>query len=88
MFRSYPAIKICRLATSLNHQGEGIGTLIVNMIISSYQQDNRAGCRFITVDAYANAIPFYLNRGFFPLSKEDAGADTRLLFFDLKQLEA
>ena len=65
MFRSYPAVKICRLATSIT----------------------QAGCRFITVDAYANAIPFYLNLGFLPLSKEDEGAETRLLYFDLKQLE-
>ena len=87
MFKSYPAVKICRLATSASHRGLGLGRLIVNMVISSYQQDNKAGCRFITVDAYANAIPFYLNLGFSPLSKEDEGAETRLLYFDLKQLE-
>lgn len=87
MFKSYPAVKICRLATTVSHRGQGLGRLIVNMVISSYQQDNRAGCRFITVDAYANAIPFYLNLGFTPLSKEDEGAETRLLYFDLRQLE-
>ena len=86
MFKSYPAIKICRLATSLNHRGEGLGTMIINMIIASYQQDNKAGCRFVTVDAYASALPFYYSQGFLPLSKEDEGADTRLLYFDLKQL--
>lgn len=86
MFKSYPAIKICRLATSLNYRGEGIGSMIINMIIASYQQDNKAGCRFVTVDAYASALPFYYNQGFVPLSKEDEGADTRQLYFDLKQL--
>ena len=30
--------------------------------------------------------PFYYNQGFVPLSKEDEGADTRQLYFDLKQL--
>ena len=35
MFRSYPAVKICRLATSITQRGKGLGTLIVNMIISS-----------------------------------------------------
>ena len=87
MFKSYPAIKICRLATSLRYRGEGIGTMIINMIIASYQQDNKAGCRFVTVDAYASALPFYYSLGFLPLSKEDEGADTRLLYFDLKQLQ-
>lgn len=86
MFKSYPAIKICRLATSLNYRGEGIGTMIINMIIASYQQDNKAGCRFVTVDAYASALPFYYSLGFLPLSKEDENAETRLLYFDLKQL--
>ena len=86
MFKSYPAVKICRLATSIKYRGQGIGTLIINMIISSYQQDNKAGCRFVTVDAYASALPFYYSRGFLPLSKEDEGADTRLLYFDLQQL--
>ena len=86
MFKSYPAVKICRLATSVKYRGQGLGTLIVNMIISSYQRDNRAGCRFVTVDAYSAALPFYLNKGFLPLSREDVGSDTRLLYFDLQQL--
>lgn len=86
MFKSYPAVKICRLATGLNYRGEGIGSMIVNMIIASYQQDNKAGCRFVTVDAYASALPFYYSLGFLPLSKEDENSDTRLLYFDLKQI--
>jgi len=83
MFKSYPALKICRLATDKHYRGEGFGTMLVNMIIASYQNDNKAGCRFITVDAYADALPFYYKQGFMPLSKEDEGAETRLLYFDL-----
>ena len=60
--------------------------MLVNMIIASYRNDNKAGCRFITVDAYAKALDFYYKQGFAPLSKEDEGADTRLLFFDLESL--
>lgn len=86
MFKSYPALKICRLATDLKYRGEGVGTMMLNMIISSYRNDNKAGCRFVTVDAYSSAIPFYLSFGFSPLSKEDEGADTRLLYFDLELL--
>ncbi|MBQ0023044.1 MAG: hypothetical protein KBT29_07390 [Prevotellaceae bacterium] len=48
--------------------------------------DNKAGCRFITVDAYASAIPFYLNYGFSPLSKQDEDSETRLLYFDLEKI--
>ncbi len=84
MFKSYPALKICRLATDKNYHGEGIGTMMVNMIITSYKSDNKAGCRFITVDAYADALSFYYKLGFVPLSKEDEDAPTRLLYFDLE----
>lgn len=87
MFKSYPAIKICRLATDQKFRGEGIGTMMVNMIIASYQSDNKAGCRFVTVDAYADALPFYYKQGFLPLSKEDEGSTTRLLYFDLENLK-
>lgn len=84
MFKSYPALKICRLATDKKYRGEGIGTMMINMIVASYKSDNKAGCRFITVDAYADALPFYYKLGFLPLSKEDEGSPTRLLYFDLE----
>ncbi|MBO4371274.1 MAG: GNAT family N-acetyltransferase [Paludibacteraceae bacterium] len=86
MFKSYPALKICRLATDSRFQKEGIGSTIINMIVASYKNDSKAGCRFITVDAYANALDFYYKHHFSPLSKEDEGAETRLLYFDLEQL--
>ncbi len=86
MFKSYPALKICRLATDKRYRGEGIGAMLVNMIIASYRNDSKAGCRFITVDAYAEALDFYYKQGFMPLSKEDEGADTRLLYFDLESV--
>ena len=73
-----------RLATDKRYRGSGIGAMLVNMIIASYKNENRAGCRFITVDAYADALNFYFKQGFLPLSKEDEGADTRLLYFDLE----
>ena len=87
MFKSYPALKICRLATDKKYRGEGIGAMIVNMIIASYRRDNKAGCRFITVDAYADALPFYYKQGFSPLSKEDENADTRFFYFDLESVK-
>ena len=86
MFKSYPALKICRLATDCRYRGKGIGAMLVNMIIASYKQDSKAGCRFITVDAYAGALDFYFKQGFVPLSKGDEGSDTRLLYFDLESL--
>ena len=87
MFKSYPALKICRLATNKSARGLGIGSMMLSTIIESYRGDNKAGCRFITVDAYIDAIPFYFKQGFLPLSKEDEGADTRLLYFDLETVK-
>lgn len=60
-----------------------IGSYLIDFIKSYFLMDNKTGCRFLTVDAYAGAVPFYLKNGFIPLNDEDADADTRLLYFDL-----
>lgn len=44
---------------------------------------NKTGCRFIIVDAYQNAIPFYERNGFVMLSSRDINDETRLMYFDL-----
>mgnify|MGYP000710442746 CR=1 FL=1 len=84
--KSYPAVKICRLGTDLSVRGIGIGTSLLNMIKSYFLDDNKTGCRFITVDAYASAVPFYLLNGFAPLTEEDENSETRLLYFDLEEV--
>ena len=81
--KSYPAVKICRLGVDLSMKGQHIGTFLLNFIKSYFIINNKTGCRFLTVDAYANAIPFYLKNGFVLLNDEDADAATRLLYFDL-----
>lgn len=81
--KSYPAVKICRLGVDLSMKGFSVGTFLLNFIKSYFVVDNKTGCRFLTVDAYAAAIPFYLKNGFIPLNDEDAASPTRLLFFDL-----
>lgn len=82
--KSYPAAKICRLAVSSQYRGEHIGSFILNFIKSSFVTDNKTGCRFLTVDAYRQTLPFYSVNHFIPLNEEDADAGTRLLFFDLE----
>ena len=37
--------------------------------------------------SYPAAIPFYLRNGFLPLNEEDADEPTRLLYFDLNDLD-
>ena len=85
--KSYPAAKIGRLGVSVSAKGKGFGGMLLDFIKSFFVSDNKTGCRFITVDAYAAAIPFYLRNGFVPLNEEDADEPTRLLYFDLKDLD-
>ena len=80
--KSYPAVKICRLGVQAEAKGLHMGSFLLDFIKSYFLMDNKTGCRFLTVDAYADAIPFYIKNGFVPLNEEDAGAVTRLLYFD------
>ena len=62
--KSYPAIKICRLGVSIHLKNMHIGTYLIDLIKRMYYSDIKAGCRFVTVDAYRAAIPFYEKNGF------------------------
>lgn len=81
----YPAVKIGRLAVSENYAHQGIGEQILEYVKAMFSFGSHAGCRFLTVDAYADAVGFYEKRGGFKFFTEaDANDDTRLLYFDLK----
>lgn len=87
-FNSYPAVKIGRLAVSKSYKNSGIGTKIIlgikQMLISQHSQ---SACRFLTVDAYKEAIAFYEKNGFKKLVNEtDDNAYTIPMYYDLKQL--
>lgn len=84
--KSYPAVKICRLGIDNVAKGQSLGTFILDFIKSYFAIDNKTGCRFLTVDAYADAVPFYLKNGFLPLNQDDAYDHTQLLFYDLETI--
>ena len=81
--KSYPAVKVGRFAVSKSARSTGIGSMLLDFIKAYFIIDNKTGCRFVTVDAYRSAIPFYEKNGFLPLQEEDDGGHTRLMFFDL-----
>lgn len=81
--KSYPAAKLCRLAVSLSAREMHLGSYLIDFIKAFFLIDNKTGCRFVTVDAYRSAIPFYEKNGFVPLVAEYDGGMTRLLYFDL-----
>ena len=84
--KSYPAVKIGRLGVSKTNKGKNIGSFIIDFIKTYFVFNNKSGCRFLTVDAYADAIPFYIKNGFVPLNESDSHDITRLLYFDLNDV--
>ncbi len=85
-FNSYPSMKIERLGINSNYQKQGFGQIIIDILKKSFIHDNRTGCKYITVDAYRSATPFYERNGFKYLSEADKDSETRLMYFDLIQL--
>ena len=86
--KSYPAVKLCRLGVDESVKGQQIGTIIIDYIKWMYMNNNRAGCRFLTVDAYLNAVPFYEKNGFRFMNAEDNDLHTRLMYYDLMDIVA
>ena len=81
--KEYPAVKIGRLAVSSEYINQNIGRAIILQIKHMFATMRRSACRFITVDAYAAAIPFYEKCGFSFLSEKDRKSNTRAMYFDL-----
>lgn len=85
--KSYPAVKICRLGVEISMKGKSAGTKLLDIIKTYFTIDNKTGCRFLTVDAYLDAVPFYEKNGFSLLTTEDEDSTyTRLMYFDLDSL--
>ena len=86
-YHSMPAVKIGRLATALEMQGNGIGTQVLDLIKMWFTKGNKTGCRFIIVDAInkPETLGFYEKNGFefLDVSSGIKNDDTRLMFFDL-----
>ena len=50
--------------------------------------DNKAGCRFLTVDAYLDAVTFYVKNEFQFMNADNDDPHTRLMYYDLMDLNA
>ena len=81
--KEYPAVKIGRLAVSKNYAGNHIGEAILLQVKHMFATMRRSACRFITVDAYAAAIPFYEKCGFMFFFVYYENSKTRAMYFDL-----
>ena len=83
----FPAVKITRLGVAVDYQGRHIGSVLLDVVKAFFIASSRAGCRFLLVDAYKEAVHFYQKNGFLPLYvKKPENRRTLPLFFDLKSI--
>ena len=62
----------------------------MNFIKLFFLDDNKTGCRYITVDAHIDAVTFYLKNGFEFLQDiqiTESSDSTVLMFYDLMALK-
>ena len=52
----------------------------------AYETGGISTFRFLTVDAYLSAVPFYERNGFKMLVTDDEDKHTSLMFFDMMEL--
>ena len=86
--KSYPAVKLCRLGVDETVKGQQIGTTVLDYIKWMFVFENKTGCRFLTVDAYLKAVPFYEKNGFRFMNAKDNDPHTRLMYYDLMDIVA
>ena len=79
---SYPAINIGHLGTISSYQSKGIGTAIIDLVATTFNNFKQAGCQFLTVDALNNnrAIVFYQRAGFSFQTNKDFYSLTRRMY--------
>jgi Predicted acyltransferase len=83
----YPSVKIGRLAVAKKYAGNGFGRIILNTVKSMYYDDvQKAGCRFVSVDARIEICDFYTRNGFKFLTDKDADNNQRIMYFDLQAI--
>lgn len=86
-FNSYPAIKIGRFAVSQYYKGQGIGSELMSYLKDVLLgQNGYSAFRFLTVDAYLEAIPFYERNDFKLLIADEENEHTRTMYFDMMQI--
>ena len=60
--------------------------MLLDFIKYFFIENNKTGCRFLTVDAYNNVIRFYRNNNFKHLKEQEEDKITSSLYFDLNDI--
>ena len=88
-YKSYPAIKIARLAVDSRRRGENFGALLVQLALGTAKEIicPSVGCRFVAVNFKRDALNFYRKLGFTVLDTADnRKRDEPVLFVDLHKV--
>lgn len=88
-YKTYPAIKLARLAVDKFLQGKGYGKKLVGHAIEIAKDCimPNIGCRFFIVDSKSGAVSFYKKAGFIMLASEGNKEKTEpLMLLDLHKL--
>ena len=86
-FSSYPSVKIGRFAVDVQYEGKSLGRFLMTELKSILMKKSTSAFRFLTVDAYLSAVPFYEKNGFKMLVGADSDKHTRAMYFDLLDIE-
>ena len=65
--KSYPAIKLARMAFLKEHHEKGLGRLVIEIVKGmaiSLKNEKGVACKYMTVDAYPDRLGFYEKCGF------------------------
>ena len=80
-YRTYPAIKLGRLAIDKKYAKSGVGSYLVRIMVkNAINLSEKVGCRYITVDAYLGAKRFYKKLNFKVRHEKD---QTVFMYFDI-----
>ena len=83
---TFPAVKIARLGRNVKFKGMGAAKHLFNALKFFFTENNRTGCRFLTLDAYRERVGLYEDCGFIrTLADEDENTQKRTvsMLFDL-----
>lgn len=83
-YGSFPAVKIGRLAVSKSFQYKNRSKLL-SFIKIDLLKSPRSAFRFLTVDAYSDAVGFYERNGFVEMQPGRNG-QTSIMYFDMAKL--
>ena len=84
-YKTYPAIKIGRLAIAEKYSRQNIGSWLLDAVKFKYANEPQSiGIRYLVVDSLAGSTIFYEKNKFQYWTEKDRAEKTRLMYFDLK----